>query len=369
MNNFYSFDEFNIPFEIRALFWGIYLVVFVFAVWKTLVSATKYEQQTEVSGLFGVFFALYAVFYCINPDYFRYREWLNVVDINLWDKERFYLNLVLFCRSFPFKHPFEVFRLIVWGGGLILVYQTYRMYRRMLLPGLTLLLLFVFHASTFSYARASLAMAVYFFGIAIALRHNGTIPKLLGIGIALSSYYFHRELLIGIAVLPCLLIPFERKNFTYLSIVMLVIVIIAITFLSTNLEFLDKMFDNDDITSKIDTYNDREQGAFRLSTFINYLKYFYPFYIVTKYIRREKVPRSVTRMYRVTYGILMASVAFMVVFGLRSVYTYRILYIAMIPLTLLISYGCCQGYFTGLQFPIMMIIALIANSIRFINAQ
>jgi hypothetical protein len=41
------------------------------------------------------------------------------------------------------------------------------MYRGLLLPGLALLLLFVFYAGSFSYGRASLAMAVYFLGIAL----------------------------------------------------------------------------------------------------------------------------------------------------------------------------------------------------------
>lgn len=369
MTYFYSFDELSVPFGIKALFWGLYMVVFVYAAWKTLLSATKYKKQTEVTGLFAVFFALYAVFYCINPDYFRYRDWIDLTDFDLWNKEKLYSYLVLFCRRLPFDYPFEVFRLIVWGGGILIVYYTLRMYRGLLMPGLTLLLLFVFHAGTFSYARASLAMAVYFLGIALYLLHDGMILKLLGIGIALSSFYFHREMLIGIVVLPCLFIPFERKSFSFLSIFLLLFAILAISFVSSNIEFLDQMFDNDDITSKIEDMGEKEQGVFRLSTLIKYLNFFYPFYLITKYFWKKKVPHALKGMYRVTYGILMLSVAFMLVSGLRSVYTYRVLYITMIPLTLLTGYGYCRGHFTKIQFLLVMIISLLANSVRFINAQ
>jgi len=61
-------------------------------------------------------------------------------------------------------------------------------------------------------------------------------------------------------------------------------------------------------------------------------------------------------------------VVFMIVYGLRSVYTYRVLYMAMIPLTLLIDYGYCHGYFKKKHLLLMLLIAVLANSIRFINA-
>lgn len=369
MKDFYSFDELSMPYMIRVLFWGLYLVVFAYAVWKMVVSTTKNKKLTEVTGLFVIFFALYAVFYCINPDYFRYRDWIYNRDFDLWNKEGIYISIVYFCRTLSVSYPYEVFRLIIWGGAVIIAYYTFRMYRGLLLPGLAVLLLFVFHAGTFCYARASLAMAIYFFGIAIFLLHDRKILKLLGIGLALSSLFFHREMLIGIAILPCLFIPFERKKFTILSAILLLLAVLAISFFSSNLEFLDQMFDNEDISSKMEIYDEKGQGEFRLSTLINYLKYFFPFYLITKYFWKNKIPNSVVGMYRISYGILMASIAFMLVYGLRSIYTYRIMYISMIPMTALIGYGYSRGYFTKKQFLLMMLIALLTNSVRFVNAQ
>lgn len=368
MKDFYSFDELSMPYMISALFWGLYMTVFVYAVWKMLVSKPKNIQKKEVSGLFGVLFALYAIFYCINPDYFRYREWINETDIKYWEKENIYIYIVLFCRSLSFDYPYELFRLIVWGGAILLAYCTFRTYRKFLLPGLALLMLFVFHANTFSYARASLAMAVYFFGVALSLRHDKVIPRLLGTGIAVSSYYFHHEMIVAIAALPFLFIPFERKNFSAFSILLLIITIYAISFVGSNLLLLDQLFDNDEFTSRIENVNEKGQSGFRLSTFINYFKYFYPFYLITRYLWKKKVPKSIAGMYRVTSGILILSLAFMVVYGLRSVYTYRILYMAMIPLTLLIGYGYCHGYFKKRQVLLLLLLAVLSNSIRFINA-
>ena len=98
MKDFYSFDEFSIPLWVITLFWSLYMIVFVYAVWKTLLSTTRYKKQTVVTALFGVFFTLYVVFYCVNPDYFRYRNWLYSFDFSIWAKEKFYFYVILFCR-------------------------------------------------------------------------------------------------------------------------------------------------------------------------------------------------------------------------------------------------------------------------------
>lgn len=371
MQDFYSFDEYSIPFWIRELYYSIYIAVYAYAIWKLFLSAPKNKKNSDVTRWFILFFVLYVVFYCINPDYFRYREWIYGRDFSLWDKEQFYVYVILLCRRIPFDYPFEVFRLIVWGGAIAIAYFTFRLYRSLLLPGLALLLLFVFNAGTVSYARASLGMAVYFLGIALYLYNKDKMLLLraLGIALAVSSYYLHREMIVAIGLLPILFIPLEKKRMAFVSVFGLVAAIIGISFFINNTEYLDSIFDNDDITSKMEDFNEQEQGAFRLSTFIGYIKYFYPFYLITKIFWRKKLPHMVSGMYRITYGILMASVAFMVVSGLRSVYTYRVMYISMIPMALLTGYCYCNGYFKKKELEIMMSLALVASSIRFVNAQ
>lgn len=371
MQDFYSFDEYSIPYWIRVLYYSLYLAVYVYAIWKLFLSAPKFNKTSDVTRWFVLFFVIYAVFYCINTDYFRYREWIYGRDFSLWDKEQFYVYVILLCRRIPFDYPFEVFRLIVWGGAIAIAYFTFRLYRSLLLPGLALLLLFVFNAGTVSYARASLGMAAYFLGIAIYLfnKNKGMSWRILGIALAVSSYYLHRELIVAIGLLPVLFMPLEKKRMVFMSVLGLVAAIIVLSFFISNTEYLDSIFDNDDITSKMEEFNEQEQGAFRLSTFIGYMKYFYPFYLITKIFWRKKLPYTVAGMYRVTYGILMASIAFMVVAGLRSVYTYRVMYISMIPMALLTAYCYCNGYFKKRDFVIMMLIALVASSVRFVNAQ
>ena len=80
----------------------------------------------------------------------------------------------------------------------------------------------------------------------------------------------------------------------------------------------DALFGDDDLSSKIDEFSEGEQGAFRLSTLVKYLNYFYPLYLITICFWKKKVPPSIAGMYRIAFAIILVSVAFMFVFGLRG---------------------------------------------------
>lgn len=363
----YNFDEFGIPMWLQLLFWLLYVLVFVYTCKKTILPQLQNKQPSDATSLFILYFALFAVFYCINPDYFRYREWIYGRDFTFWTKEQVYVHVILFCRDLPFDYPFEAFRLIVWGGAILIVYLTFRLYREQLLPGLTLLFLFVLYSSTFCYARASLGMAIYFLGIAFYLLYKQPVIKLLGTGLAISSYLFHHEMLIGIVVLPCILAPFERKRISILSIVLVIAVAIVLSQNSSIQDIIDIVFDDEELSEKVESINDNEQRAFRLSTFIGYLCYYYPLYLITRRFWKKRLPSSIKGMYRMTFAIVMASIALMIITGPRSVYTYRVLYISMIPMSLIIGYCYYNGDFKMRQLLIMMALALLANSSRFIN--
>lgn len=376
MKDFYSFDEYSIPLWVKALFWGLYMVVFVYAVWKTLLSAPKKtkvstirQRRVEASYLIILYFAAYAVFYCVNPDYFRYRDWLNFPFSMDFHKEQVYAFLIMFCRSLPSEYPYEVFRLIVWGGGVLLVLYTSRMYRNLLMPGLNVLFLFVFYSGTFCYARASLAMTVYFMGISICLWGKNRWKQILGLGLAVCSYFFHHEMIIGIAALPALLLPFEKKKSICFSLILLAISITVLTYINSNLAIMESVFGNDELAEKMEEFSNQEQGVFRMSTFVKYADFFYPFFLITTiFYRYKKLPKPIAGIYRITFALLMATVAFMVVSGLRSTYTYRVMYITIIPMSILITYCYNQGLFKKYQFVIMLLLALLANSVRLINA-
>ena len=372
MEQVYSFDEFSIPLWIKALFGGLYMVIFVYAAWKTLLKAPKDKRKVKVSALFILlYFTAYAMFYCVNPDYFSYRDWVSadLFDLATWTREMVYAYIIIFCRLVNISYPFELFRFIVWGGALLLVSLTARLYRDILVPSLVLLFLFVFYSGTFSYARSSLAMAVYFLGVGIIMGEHHFFIKLLGLGLAICSYFFHHEMIIGIGILPSLIVPFEKKKTVLLSFLLLLMMIGAIVYINSNLALVEAIFGDDEISQKMETYNERGAGIFRISTFISYFNIFYPFILTTSYFfKRKHVPKTIAGMYRITLVLLLATIAFSIVSGARSTYTYRVLYIAIVPMAFLIAYCYTQGYIKKHQFAFMLMLAVITNLMRLIQS-
>lgn len=420
MNYIYNFNETNIPFWIKALYWVLYVIPFLFLCGKIiyknkkikfpkavityicvffsalftvlfciffdylywslfilpflfLLVKTLYKEKmfpkTITTYIFLFYFTLFAVFYCINSDYFAYRDWIDGRDFAIWTKEQIYVLIILLCKLIPTNYPYEVFRLIVWGGAIILVYFSARRYRENLNPGLVVLFLFVLFSSTFCYARASLAMSVFFAGLSLFFYAQGRLQKILSIMLAVSSFFFHHEMIVGIALLPCLFIPFENKKTRIFILVSFVIGLVVISYLLSNPQIVDMLFGNDDMSNKIDNFNDKEGGAFRLSTFVNYFKYYLLLFLFSIYLKKQNETENfILGLYRITFGILLVATIFIIVAGARSTYTYRILYISMIPLSIMLGYFYSKGYVKKQHMVIILIFALLSNSVRFINS-
>jgi len=373
MKHFYNFDELTMPIWIKVVILGFYLVVFVYAVRKTIIAVPKSKRKVNASGLIVLYFTIYAMFYCVNPDYFSYRDWMNInmkeLNMEFWTNEDIYAYIIMFCQSLNISYPYELFRLIVWGGGILLVMFTTKMYRSIQMPGLIIMFLFVLYSGTFSYGRVSLAMAVYFMGVSILMWGKSGLVKLLGVILALSSYFFHHQMVIGIGLLPGIILPFEKKKTIVFALLLLGMMMAVIYYINSNVSLMQSVLGADELAEKMETYNEREQGLFRVSTAVGYFNIFLPFVFVTFFFYQQKqLPKPIVGIYRITFILLMATVAFFVVSGSRSTYTYRVLYINIIPVSILVAYCFNQGYFKSLHLLIMLGLALLTNSMRLINS-
>ena len=392
MRQVYSFDETNIPLWVYTLFWLLYVLGFMYSVQKIFfppnrvkfqisgshsfysvrkIFSPKNRVKSQLSGsyFFLLYFILFAIFYCVNPDYFRYRDWIYGRDFGFWAKENVYIAIIYLCRSLPVSYPYEVFRLIVWGGAILIAYLSSFLYGKQLKPLIVILFLFVLFCGGFCYARASLAMAIYFCGSSVLLNAKKKKTIILGWVIAMSSFFFHHELLIGIVVLPCIFIPFEKRKAVVASFGIFALVIFAISFLFSNLDILTMLFGNEELSSQIEGFNEKEQRTFRLSTLVSYMTYLYPFYLFTEIPKKKKrFPDAIIGLYRLSFGIIMIAIAFMFLSGVRSVFTYRILYMSMIPISIMTAYFYNNKQLKKDQLIVMFILGLLTNSIRFINA-
>ena len=368
MSYIYNFNGTNIPSWIKILFWVLYIIPFLFLMVKALYKKNIFPK-TITTYIFIIYFALFAVLYCIGDDYFAYRDWVYGRDFTFWTKEQVYVLLILLCKLLPTNYPYEVFRLIVWGGAIILVYFSARRYREELNPGMVVLFLFVLYCGSFCYARASLAMSVFFAGLSLFFYAQGRLQKVLSMMLTVSSFFFHYEMIVGIALLPCLSIPFEKRKSRIFILVVFVIGLAVISYLLSNPQFVDILFGNDDMSDKIEDFNDKEGGSFRVSTFVNYFKYYLLLFLFSVYLKKNnEIEKFILGLYRITCGIIMVATIFAIVAGVRSTYTYRILYISMIPLSIMLSYFYFNGYVKKQHMILILFFAFLSNSVRFINS-
>ena len=138
---------------------------------------------------------LFAVCSFYNGDYFHYEQVVrNVLPFSeRFGLEDFYGYLINFTH-----HNYLLFRIVVWGGALLLVVFIAKLYDASIYG--VIYFLFALYMSTFDYSRASLGMAVYFMGLSVFTNKTNVILKLLGLVVIVSSYFFHRSIAILIVL-------------------------------------------------------------------------------------------------------------------------------------------------------------------------
>ena len=228
---------------------------------------------------------------------------------------------------------------------LLLILIMAKMYN---LPRNLLLYIFViFNLLHFSYARASLAMSVYFFGVSLLLLRKGGL-RICGIIVLVSSYLCHRSMFPLIILTPLMFLKFQKWVVVMLMIALpllgtlftsgffLTIVDLYLSdssaisgFSETSTHYLSKDFDN--------------QFNFKF-LLINYLSiisiYTFFFYIIwTVYIKNKQIPNVLMRLLAlVIFVTSFASIFTINVNGPFFLIGYRYLYMTAIPLTIIVTY-------------------------------
>lgn len=155
--------------------------------------------------------------------YYHYYLWAKGDGITHVPMEEPYLWLLKnVCQSYI------QFRLIVWGGALLLFLWCIKFLKLNL--SLSLFFFCCIFLIYFSYARVSLAITMITLGYCLVCDHNTNISKkIFGLIIIASSFYFHKSAILGIcAVLLSLIINKFGKKGIYIAILLYPITIIAI---------------------------------------------------------------------------------------------------------------------------------------------
>lgn len=341
---------FDFPVKEETVGTSLYcLLIYLLIVGKNYSQGLKFPYDRPVSKstinwtLF--FIGFFFVTHCLKGDFFHMMEHISnysFIQGTYNYGEDIYPKIGLLVNKNYF-----LFRTIVWGGAFCLFCITAK---RMNVPVYyAALLLLATHSIIFAYSRATAAMAVYFFGLSFLsnpIKNKKWLSYLLGCIIIYSSMEFHRSAIIMIIMTLMIFIPLRKWSFVLLLILIPLLTTVFKNFL---MDFAIAESTDEMVAKKIQHYSEREVqygiSGVIIST-LEYASFYIPFIFVSINILFKNIiksiPISIIKLYKVACGLTLISVLFMLLGSTYITFAYRILFMSMIPMTLIVSklYQC-----------------------------
>lgn len=294
-------------------------------------------------------------------------SWLLILVFCLyafWDTDYFSFANVFYRGLNHFRDPiykyisffsfgsYLIFRFWIWGVGLWLVYNTAKRFG--LEMNVLCYVFAIFFMLTFSYARVSLAMALYFFGLSfLIIRDRNIIERAIIVVLTfLCAYMAHRSILVLIAISPVACLKLTKRRVILIACFSPIIIlgvkyilgaIIAGALAGSSSEFARSA--QGYASSKISVaFN----WKWELITTLRY----WSFYVALLYIlwvfffknrgKEHYYPSGVQALLTITCAIVLIAVTILSISGNKLlglwVVGYRYLYMAGIPICLLLTY-------------------------------
>ncbi len=347
----------------QYLFCLILYLVTLYVTWSN-----RNSRKTSILAL--ILILINCLFSFASSDYFRYEEAMQGKEDDFHEPLYYYIILLV-------NRNFIIFRTIVWGGSLLLYYLTIK---KLSLNVNTALFIFTcFFLTTFSYARASLAMASYFYGITLLLskksQHNIMSRWIIGAFFVVFSFLAHRSFLPIIMITPLMLIVKIKK-------IHIALILLSLPFLVQGAIYLLNAVASDELTIEGDSFEQFSLSARQYATYgtqkfnwrytlMNDLKY-YGFYLPillilwktvfsNKRVNIKIFPMFFSRFLSVTVFIMLVALVFFITPDATDVLGYRFLYMAGIPITILLTYLYQKRIITITQVSISVSLVLISS--------
>ena len=321
---------------------------------------------------------LFALTPFVGDDFFHYHELMSEYRGQVFgDQERgleaFYQYLIYYIDG-----DYFLFRLVVWGASLFVVVRAARRYGANIYH--TLFVILAGFIVTFSYARATLAMAVFSLGVVMicVINEQKFIKKILttiiGLITVLCSIYFHRSMfpMVVIAVLWQLL-PRKRQLSKYSLWLFPIFVAISAIVLKTAFEELlvvaNTMEDESGMLDRAEYYTEQDGVKHNLNGYIrlilHYLTFYFPFIVIANAFRSDRVQqladRKIIWMYQIMYWIMVFATSFLFLDIETDVLFDRYLYMSFIPMSLLVVSMKDNGALTKGQYLCIVICFVVSN--------
>lgn len=354
--------DFDILYQLEAT-QGQYIFNFILMnVIFLFVYAYRYKRQsTPITWSLILVFLLFAYW---DTDYFSFRQMFYTSLENFRDPMYYYLSLASF-------DSYTLFRLIIWGSALLLFKKTSDRYG--ISPNITAFVFSIFFLLTFSYARVSLGMAMYFYGLSFLIKPHQTNRFwgfVWGLTFVCCSYFGHRSLLVLIALTPLAIFQLDRKKLIILGCVGIAASGFAATLLSDlisgSLSVSDTMGAAGEAAEQYANIEIEMEYNWKFALMRNLR--FYSIYIAMAYIawkvsfskESKFIAPEIKRLATVSCAILLFSVSFLLApsWG-ADIIGYRYLYMVGLPICTMIAYFASYKLISKKMVLILLLLAFL----------
>lgn len=328
----------------------------------------KNEKASGISWLFALLTCLFAYW---DSDYFGLQDSFSELAAGYSDnfKDPFYIWLA----QLSFGN-YTMFRFIIWGMALYMFKRTCNIYN--IPSGMSAFVFVIFFLTTFAYARASLGMASYFFGISIILYKQHNFYNILkGLFFLLISILFHRSMAFLVVLSPLVLFRLNKKT---VLIVLLLLPFAIVALRNAISDFFDgfqvfgssEMFANiSESAQKYASITDEVEmnWKFALVRYLRISSFFIVFaYIAYKDMCRKGCLGKSDNLVMPMFFISILSLMLLLCDSLGTMIVgYRILFMTGLPLCICLTTLYCQKMIS-LRGLILLVMPSVLSSEGFI---
>lgn len=331
-----------------------YLFILCFNYKNALKNPYLYPVKKSKKQLFIILACFIIITFCQKGDFFHLM-W-HIYDYEFIPRAYNYGEPIYIEIAQLVEKNYFFFRIIVWGGAFTLFCLTAR---RLRVPVYyAIIFLFCSYIILFAYARATAAMAVYFFGLSFLckpIKNKEPLSYIIGLIVIYTSWEFHNSAIIMIIITSFIFIPLSKWSIALILIGIPFVVTIAKGYFYEIMIFAEES--ESAVGERMSRYSQSEKGSTVAETLLGtfkYLSFYIPIIISTITILTKnnikKISVPIIRMYKIAFGIIfMASTLYL--FG-ETFYVmfYRVLYMSMIPLSIVITALYKEKYITIKQF-------------------
>lgn len=346
-----------------------------FIIFQVLFLVTYYNFKAEKNSPWPwcmLFVACLTFFF--DTDYFSYKSDFQRGLTIVGRKEPFYILLAELSGW-----NYTVWRMMVWGTALLLYYCTCK--RLKLESYIAIYVLVFMFNGLFTYGRVILAMTIYFFGFSFfakPLEYNRQLSYLFGCCIIPLSFFAHRTFLPIILLTPLMFITITKTRFL-LIMCLIPIVVIGINYIFSS--FLSSEIQMGDPFSTFQASAERAAGLANKTgrnwkSMLVYQARLFSFYVPFAYIgwqlfisRTEYIIDAYLLKYFTAITIIIV-VAISILYGLHTGNSettgMRYLYMAGIPLSMLLAYMYQNEHISHKKLNILILLGFVSFEGNFI---